>query len=87
MGGGAGVSAGQDDGSGMSETEESIFRFLCLKYTQQYDVRQKPLGLQYIQAETHNLARELTIFFRAMMREQDSLAGVVAIAAVFLGPD
>lgn len=39
-----------------------IFEFLCGKYVQRADDRQKQMGLQYTEAETHDLARELAKF-------------------------
>lgn len=40
-------------------TEGEVFAWLCLKYVQRSDERQAELGLQYTQAETHDLAREI----------------------------
>lgn len=45
-------------------TEEEIFVFLCQKYVQRADARQKKMGLQYTEAGTHDLAAELAKFFR-----------------------
>lgn len=39
--------------------EQTIFNFLTRKYVQRADARQADLGLQYMEAETHDLAREL----------------------------
>lgn len=39
--------------------KDGIFEFLCRKYVQRADYRQKKLGLQYTSAETHDLAEEL----------------------------
>lgn len=39
--------------------EATIFEFLTRKYVQRADARQADLGLQYMEAETHDLAREL----------------------------
>ena len=48
----------------MSETRErelveTVFDFLCRKYVQRADERQKSMGLQYTEAETHDLARQI----------------------------
>lgn len=40
-----------------TEREEAIFAQLCAKYVQRADARQQSMGLQYTQAETHDLAR------------------------------
>lgn len=39
--------------------EEQIFAFLCRKYVQRADSRHREMGLQYMEAETHDLARAL----------------------------
>lgn len=46
-----------------SPTEADIFAFLCRKYVQRADERQMGLGLQYMSAETHDLATALAEFF------------------------
>jgi hypothetical protein len=46
----------------------SWFQFLCKKYVQRADDRQKTLGLQYTTAETHDLAE--VIEAEANRREQ-----------------
>lgn len=43
-------------------SESLILAWLCRKYVQRADDRQKSLGLQYTEAETHDLARE---FYKA----------------------
>lgn len=43
--------------------EDDLFAFLCHKYVQRQDDRQKAMGLQYTTAETHDLARTLTAYF------------------------
>ena len=45
--------------------EKAIFEFLCRKYVQRADDRQRSMGLQYMEAETHDLAQELAAFIRA----------------------
>jgi hypothetical protein len=42
--------------------EDELFAFLCRKYVQRADGRQKKMGLQYTEAETHDLAREIARF-------------------------
>lgn len=37
-------------------SEKSVFDWLCKTYVQQSDQRQKAMGLQYTDAETHDLA-------------------------------
>jgi NTP pyrophosphatase (non-canonical NTP hydrolase) len=45
----------------MSESQiRDAFNFLCQKYIQKSDLRQKAMGLQYTEAETHDLAKEIT---------------------------
>lgn len=43
--------------------EESVFSFLTAKYVQRADDRQKAMGLQYTEAETHDLAKEVSRLF------------------------
>lgn len=47
--------------------EEDIFAFLCRKYVQRSDDRQKAMGLQYTEAETHDLAHEITLYVESLM--------------------
>lgn len=46
--------------------EEDIFAFLCRKYVQRSDDRQKAMGLQYTEAETHDLAHEITLYVESL---------------------
>lgn len=46
----------------MTDLERAMFEFLSRKYTQTADARQRDLGLQYTQAETHDLAHEMAEF-------------------------
>jgi hypothetical protein len=46
----------------VEDLEELLFAFLVRKYVQRADARQKSMGLQYIEAETHDLAREIAKF-------------------------
>lgn len=39
--------------------EQEVFAFLNRKYVQRADERQKEMGLQYTEAETHDLAKEI----------------------------
>lgn len=39
--------------------EQEVFAFLNRKYVQRADARQKEMGLQYTEAETHDLAKEI----------------------------
>lgn len=43
--------------------EDALFEFLCRKYVQRSDDRQRAMGLQYTEAETHDLAKEVAAFF------------------------
>jgi hypothetical protein len=43
--------------------ETKLFAFLNQKYLQRADERQAAMGLQYMEAETHDLAREIVRFF------------------------
>lgn len=46
-----------------SPLEKDIFDFLCKKYIQLQDDRQKEMGIHYTTAETHDLAKEMERFF------------------------
>jgi hypothetical protein len=46
----------------MNALEEMLFSFLCQKYVQRADTRQTKMGLQYTEAETHDLAKEICNF-------------------------
>ena len=39
--------------------ENQIFEWLLRKYVQRADTRQRSLGLVYMEAETHDLAKEI----------------------------
>jgi hypothetical protein len=41
------------------QVEKAIFNLLCQKYVQRADDRQKSMGLQYTEAETHDLAHTI----------------------------
>jgi hypothetical protein len=42
--------------------EARLFKFLTRKYVQRADARQRAMGLQYTEAETHDLAGEIARF-------------------------
>lgn len=42
-----------------SDARNDLFDFLCRKYVQRADDRQAAMGLQYMHAETHDLADEI----------------------------
>jgi hypothetical protein len=46
-------------------TLKNIFTFLDEVYVQSADARQKDMGLQYMTAETHDLAKIMTRFLRS----------------------
>jgi hypothetical protein len=46
--------------------EDELFTFLHQKYVQRADERQKAMGLIYMEAETHDLAKEITRFARRL---------------------
>lgn len=46
---------------------EAIFAWLCRKYVQRADARQKSMGLQYTEAETHGLAADFSRFAKAAL--------------------
>lgn len=46
----------------LANLKEALFDFLCKKYIQRCDMRQKEMGLLYTTAETHDLAKELERF-------------------------
>lgn len=47
------------------ELETDLFAFLCAKYVQRADDRQKAMGLQYTEAETRDLARTVARWIAA----------------------
>lgn len=49
--------------------EQEVFAFLNRKYVQRADERQKKMGLQYTEAETHDLAEEIHVNCIAPLRE------------------
>jgi hypothetical protein len=55
----------------MPLTQDDIFAFLTRKYTQRADARQRGMGLVYMEAETHDLARELERFVAANSLEDE----------------
>lgn len=52
---------------------EELFYFLTYKYVQRADERQKAMGLQYTEAETHDLAETIAGFISSLRGEQDKL--------------
>lgn len=44
------------------DAERALFAFFCRKYVQRSDDRQRSMGLQYTEAETHDLAKETARF-------------------------
>jgi hypothetical protein len=52
------------DNTPLSELEQQAFDFLCRKYVQRADARQQSMGLQYTEAETHDLAKQVARFTR-----------------------
>ncbi|MDR5726267.1 MAG: hypothetical protein RB191_02240 [Terriglobia bacterium] len=52
--------------------EQALLGFLLRKYTQRQDARQKAMGLQYMDAETHDLAQELSCFLAAYVSHNDA---------------
>lgn len=58
--------AAPSEGHGREDDlEAALFAFLCRKYVQHANYRQKAMGLQYTTAETHDLAVEVAGFIRA----------------------
>jgi hypothetical protein len=58
-----------------SDIEAEVFAFLCQKYVQRADARQKSMGLQYTEAETHGLAADMAkLFVRMAPRLQEDEA-------------
>lgn len=51
-----------DQNQTAQDLEAALFAFLTRKYVQRQDGRQRAIGLVYMEAETHNLARELARF-------------------------
>jgi hypothetical protein len=54
------------EGEVFSDVEQALFDFLNRKYVQRSDVRQKAMGLQYMEAETHDLAAEIARFLATL---------------------
>lgn len=52
----------------MTEDERALYDFLTRKYVTSADDRQRAMGLNYLEAETHDLAREVTRFFASRPR-------------------
>jgi len=52
----------------MRTLESDLFSFLCRKYVQRADELQKAMGLQYTEAETHDLAKMIANFIDARER-------------------
>lgn len=48
------------------DIENIVFLFLNEKYMQRADSRQKAMKLQYMEAETHDLSREMAKLFRTI---------------------
>lgn len=49
----------QEPTPGMPLHVQRVFKYLCQKYVQRSDARQKEMGLQYTEAETHDLAKTI----------------------------
>lgn len=47
-------------------TERAIYDFLCRRYVQRSDERQREMGLVYMTAETHDLAKQLADYIKAV---------------------
>lgn len=45
--------------------EDFWFAALCRKYVQSADARHREMGLQYMEAETHDLAKEIVKLVRS----------------------
>jgi hypothetical protein len=48
-------------------TASGVFQFLSRKYVQRADERQRSMGLQYMEAETHDLAAEIARLIQAAL--------------------
>lgn len=57
------------------------FNWLCSKYVQQQDARQKEMGLQYTTAETHDLAEQIDLVLDSVTKERDTLRDVLTLLA------
>lgn len=53
-----------ESGYQLDTLERDLFAWLARKYVGRTDERQRSLGLQYMEAETHDLAAELAKFFQ-----------------------
>ena len=64
------------------QTENEVFDLLNRLYVQRSDVRQMEMGLQYTEAETHDLAKQVFKFCIApITHERDTLRDVLALLA------
>lgn len=61
------------DNEELKPLEEALFHFLCRKYVQRSDERQRSMGLQYTTAETHDLAKEVARFVDTRTTPTDGL--------------
>ena len=63
-------------------TENEVFELLNRMYVQRADERQKEIGVQYTEAETHDLAKQVFKFCIApITHERDTLRDVLALLA------
>lgn len=62
--------------------QKDVFDFLCRMYVQRSDARQMEMGLQYTEAETHDLAKQIAKFCVApITHERDTLREVLSLLA------
>lgn len=70
-----------------SDLEGGLFDHLCRVYVQRADERQRSMGLQYTEAETHDLAKECAKFVLAQRDERIRRLEAVVMAARRLDED
>jgi hypothetical protein len=46
-------------------SETALYDFLCRRYVQRSDERQRQMGLVYMTAETHDLAKQIADYIKA----------------------
>jgi len=61
--------------------EQEIFAALNRKYVQRADARQHSMGLQYMEAETHDLSRFIANLFATRLEQAEALADALIYIA------
>ena len=69
------------------DLEAELFAFLTRKYVQRSDYRQTAMGLQYTEAETHDLAKEIARFVQNRTSRQPQMPEEIALKVKLDGED